>query len=573
MSVTIEIDGTEVHYSNDSISINNALDMQPTIEFTVDDESGTSQFSQGQRYEILQDGERAVAGVINTSNERYCGPKSSSLLHFISAFDNTYYASKRIYAATYQNTIAGDIANAIFTACLEPEGCTIGQIEAGYLIAEAIFPYKYANECLDMLASKIDFCWWIDDDKKFYFMAKTSNQAPWDLTAADIDGMPEVERGHIQYRNRQYVLDGKDITSVQTEIRVGDGQNQTFVLDYPIAKVPTISVSISGGEWVLQTVGIKDLDTGKQWYWSKNSNLITQDASQPVLFAADKVKTDYQGFYDLVVVVSDTNAISSMQAKDGGTGIVEAVARRPEIGSLAAGIEFANEELRKNAIENGFTMNFSTRRSGLMPGMEIRNLTRYGTYDVKMLITEINITVHGYGLLYSVTAVYGFAYEPWTSFYKKMFHANEPIVIKENVSEKEYLRLITLFSKTWAQEENPNIFKELAFSEELSLSENLGLMFDYSDRVKYVVALDSLGNEIGRKAVTYQSNPAGNRIESRFFISQTEFVGNIASLAWYGGIEASNVAGTGIKIDEQAYVHVKTELETLQIQRTDTKGW
>jgi hypothetical protein len=99
------------------------------------------------------------------------------------------------------------------------------------------------------------------------------------------------------------------------------------------------------------------------------------------------------------------------------------------------------------------------------------------------------------------------------------------------------------------------------------------LMFDYSDRVKYVVALDSLGNEIGRKAVTYQSNPAGNRIESRFFISQTEFVGNIASLAWYGGIEASNVAGTGIKIDEQAYVHVKTELETLQIQRTDTKGW
>jgi hypothetical protein len=573
MSVTIEIDGSEVHYVNDSISINAALGMQPTIGFIVDDDDGSEHYNKGQRYEILQDGVPVVAGVIDQSEEQFCGPTSSALLHSVTALDNTYYASKRIFAASYQNTIAGAIALAIFTQCLEPEGCTIGKIEDGGAIAEAIFNYQYAADCLNTLAAKTDFCWWIDKTKKFYFIGKTSNQAPWDLTAEDIDGIPEIERGHIKYRNKQYILDGKDITSVQTEIRAGDGQTQTFVLNYPMALVPVISISLNGAPFIEQSVGIKDVDVGKQWYWNKNSNIIAQDVGQQVLNSIDKVKCEYQGYYDIVVVIADSEAISNMQARDGGTGIVEAVAHKPEAGSLAAGVEFANEELRKNAIDDGFTMRFDTRRSGLMPGQQILNKTRHGTYNVNVLITEINTTVHRHGLLHSVTAVYGFAYEPWVNFFVKMFHANEPVVIKDNISEQEFLRLVTSYSKTWIETDTPNIFFELNLSEVLYLSETLYFMFAYTERVKYVAALDVDGNEIGRKVATYQSGQTGNRIDSRFFITQTEFVGNIVSLAWYGGNSATDVAESGIKIDEQAYVHTKTSLETLQIQRIDIKGW
>src|SRR5690606_91935 len=112
----------------------------------------------------------------------------------------------------------------------------------------------------------------------------------------------------------------KDLTDVLTEYKTGDGQNKTFTVGFPIAKVPTITLND-----VPQTVGIKGLESGKDWYWNKGDPVITQDNDATPLEPTDTLKIEYQGEYDIIIFVNDLADIAQRADIEETSGIVEHV--------------------------------------------------------------------------------------------------------------------------------------------------------------------------------------------------------------------------------------------------------
>ena len=59
----------------------------------------------------------------------------------------------------------------------------------------------------------------------------------------------------------------------------------------------------------------------------------------------------------------------------------------------------------------------------------------------------------------------------------------------------------------------------------------------------------------------------GMEIMSTVFVNSYEGNGNIKKVRWYGGYF------NNIIVDEQNFVKEKTELEAIQIDKIDIKGW
>lgn len=557
-------------YITGSIRIEQELNVRSICNFTLWHIDSSIRYRKGLSCEIYTDNDELIyAGFVETVKFKR---EEDAFYHEITCIDNRYLADKRIVAYAKANTRAGIIVEELFDMYLIDESVTIGEIQPGPEITETVFNYVPLARALDRLAESIGFVWYIDNQRKLYFVSRATYAAPWALTYVDVNGQPEIEHGNLKYRNTQYILDAKNITSVQQVIRQGDGLTKTFLVDYPLAKKPKIEVSIAGNPYVeITEIGIKGVDTGKKWYWNKNEYIITQDESEPELSNNDYVRITYQGFEEIIVKLVDRVAIDEMRDTEIiGSGIVEEIARRPDIGTIQAAYEAAAEELDKN-VQVGDRIKFRTIRPGLKPGQLLKiELPRYDLDD-EFLVESVTIEEEVKGLIwYEVIASRGIMYEHWAKMFAKMFYHNEPLVIRENISEKEFLRVLVEFYRAWQESDIPNIFTELYPAEDLYPADNVFPMFDPDDRIKYVEAFDAEENSLGRKYFTSQTSKDGD-IKTRFFVQQNEFNGDIAELRFYGGLGASIGPLSGIEIDRQAYVHAKTTLEALQIQRRDVK--
>ena len=91
-----------------------------------------------------------------------------------------------------------------------------------------------------------------------------------------------------------------------------------------------------------------------------------------------------------------------------------------------------------------------------------------------------------------------------------------------------------------------------------------------SDNTSPVVTDTTLGTETFRKARTSQSKPGTGQQTYVQYIDPTEAIGVIEEFGWFAGAAAGAVADSGIMVSRVLYSRVKTALESLQIERTDT---
>jgi len=91
-----------------------------------------------------------------------------------------------------------------------------------------------------------------------------------------------------------------------------------------------------------------------------------------------------------------------------------------------------------------------------------------------------------------------------------------------------------------------------------------------SDNTAPVVADTTLGTETFRKARTSQSKPGTGQQTYVQYIDPTEAIGVIEEFGWFAGAAAGAGADSGIMVSRVLYSRVKTALESLQIERTDT---
>lgn len=104
----------------------------------------------------------------------------------------------------------------------------------------------------------------------------------------------------------------------------------------------------------------------------------------------------------------------------------------------------------------------------------------------------------------------------------------------------------------------------------------------YDSEIKYIAVGNSsasvstsdttLGNETFRKPVFSKSATTTGSVQTIAILDDSEAVGQIYEIGIFAGSTASTTKDSGIMLSRILYSRNKTNLESLQIQRTDTIG-
>ena len=446
------IGGTRYDFRNGTLRIEDNVSDRSTAEFSIIDIGGLWTFERGEPVQILDRfANVAFAGVID-SVLRY-RIHEGTFEHYIVCADNHYFADKRIAAQTYLSMTAGDIVRDLILDYLAAEGITVGVIEEGPTVIETVFNYIPVSEALDQLATIAGFWWAIDVDKKLYFVNPDYHSLSFGMTGYEMQrGTVSVINKNPKYRNRQYVKGGKAITDLQTEIQFGDGSKQAFAVRYPIAQAPTVEVSYNGGAWTAQTRGIKGLDTGFDWYWSKGDLVLAQEISDTPLAAVDRVRVQYYGQWPIVTISERTDEVTRMQTLQGGSGRVEDVVQDAQIDTREAAFQLANSNLQKYS-QNSVRVQFDTLQYGLEVGRLVNIvLPDYGIDD-NFLIEKLEIWQDAHLVWYRAHCLEGPSEGTWQRFFAEIARRGRPQIDQENIGEDEVLITLVSFSEAigWAE--------------------------------------------------------------------------------------------------------------------------
>lgn len=503
------------------------------------------------------------SGTVDSVEKYFLNPARTWVGYNVSCADNHAIFDRRLVAESAVNVSVGTfITDTLFGEYIEPEGITLGVVDGfDVTIYEAVFSYETLTSVLDKLAAMTGYIWYVNPDRSFHFTKRDSEDAPWSLTESSAIAELRVVDHREQYRNKQYVKDGTAATDTQTETFVADGQQTTFVVAYPILNAPTITVNGTP-----KTVGIRGIDDGKDFYWNKAKTEVNA-ATAPT--AAQVVSVSYVGKFDVIIEYSNITQIEARKAIEGGTGIYEAVESKTGLSTLDALTDLAAEKIRQFGAF-GKKVSFVTMVTGLQPGQLIPiNLPNLDVDATDMLITDITLAEMEKPSEYAFTvaAVTGEAVGGWTKFFRDWLNPKEPIVME---NQNQILAINKVSDKTWLEAEFPNIFYTLCPSDSLMPAADLYPMFHPDQECRFVeYSLD--GVPAGRVACATIER-VGDVITTTFVL-QSDVVGNITNIAFYGDVLSTLEIGSGTLIESEVYVQAKTRFDIIQILRTDTKGW
>ena len=411
MSFSVKINGADVEVEHGSLSIETRIEERSIAAFDVIDVAGTLYIVRGMPVEIYDGATCIFGGFIDIPERKRLSP-GGGLLHSLSCMDNHYLTDKRLVVKAYENKTLAYIVNDIWTDYLGAEGITIGEVQTGPTIKSAIFNYVKASEAFDALKELSGFIWFIDEYKKLYFVDRASIPAPWHLDAThkpNRDVIPRLEEGNPLYRNVQYKRGGLGVTDLRTETFTGDGQAFSFTMGYPLAKVPVITENGAS-----KTVGIKGLETGKDYYWSKGDSVVIADTAPAVNVT---VAVKYYGQYPLMARTEDYSAILERQAIEGGSGIIEDIVVETQHESSDALLESAGAMLRMYC-QDAQRFQYETSEAGLAPS-QLQSITYspFGFDAHEMLIESVTMRADGDDIRYLISCIMG----PSTGSWAKLF--------------------------------------------------------------------------------------------------------------------------------------------------------
>ncbi len=425
-----------------SLHIDNVLNQQrDTVNLTVGSADASFRPQTGQEIIITDETPaRIFAGTIDTVRQRPWG--AAGLLYELQCVDYTQLLDRHLVARVYTNQTAGAMIRDIIAQDCAGEGLTTVGVQDGPLVDKATFNYVPASQAIQEIVSLVGYAWYVDYGKDVHVFARDANLAPISLSDVSANYLNmRVEQTREQYRNRQYIRAGQDITSPRTEQFPGDGKTKTFVLGFPCAKMPTVTVNA-----VAKTVGIRGLETGKDFYWSKSEKEITQDDAAVALVSTDTLAVTYQGLFPIILSSQSDVEISGRAAAEGGSGIYEAIEDDASIDSQTLATQKADGLLRRfGRIPR--IVEFETHATGLMAGQLINiTNTRHGLTG-QYLISRVSTRwagkdATGDRYLRSVQALDGEALGGWVDFFRQLAQAGRKFVIREN----EVLILLRRFS-------------------------------------------------------------------------------------------------------------------------------
>ncbi len=619
---------TERDLLMDTVSISDTINERSTASLALLDRTGTLSFHRGEGVKLTLNNNTAFIGFIDKSNERRLG-KSGHRTHDLELVDLHYLTDKRIVANAYQNETAGAIVRSFITEELAGEGVTAGIIEDGPTIRAQTFNYIPVADAIQRLATRSGF-WWrvtpagaldfaspitllavfagsttlLSGDESLLAGASaddTSTAPAVDLADVALADTINLTRRNTGYRNRQWIKGGRAETVAQVEIQTGDGEKRAFAVGFPLAKEPTIEVDRGGG-FLPEVVGVAGLQEGTEflWRWSFGSPVVSQYVAQPVLGATDRVRITYTGLFDVIAKVDDTPEQDNRSLVEGGTGIVESVlidrtsTSQDDAFQLggelvdywkrqATAVRFAAryapdvvdaallvDSTTTTADSSVVTADATGASADFTPGRTL-NVTS-GEHDlagVAMLVQSVELFSRSGDPTAIVTLVGGPISGSWAQWFGSISRRLDAMD-ESRGGEAEVITTLESFSKLWTEAERPNIFYEAYPAADLYPGATLVPAFEHDQRVLFLSWYFG-GVELGRKAFTTQSGAETSEIATTVVLVTAEAVGNITELGWWGGQTATAALGSGVEVDRQAFVTTKTNIEQLQVVKTDTR--
>ncbi len=305
-------------------------------------------------------------------------------------------------------------------------------IQAGATIPQTDFFHKYMDKNIDTLAKASNYWYYFDKNRVAYFLPQNGIPAPWVASdgGSPVTGVAQgdfldtpltVEDASDLYRNRQ-IIDNVLASVTINETRIGDGASTSWTFGNEWAGAPVITVNS-----VSATVGVKNVDTGKQFYYAVGDKTITEDSSGPTYDASFSINFTGPGQYLTYSQADNTTEQAARAALEGvGTGIVTNVEDGTGL-TKAQGDALAQDRLNQYSVR-GRLLRATTRRAGLAPGQLLNVfLPAHNIWDGLFLIRQIStrFTTEGpTGSMvqqgwYTVEAVSGADVGDWTKMYQR----------------------------------------------------------------------------------------------------------------------------------------------------------
>ena len=432
MAVTITVTGVDRTAAWDrtgELSYEDLLNGRNTLRVRLFDRVGGFRPEDGQEVIVLEDGTRRFGGML-VEPEEYEEPGTGVLRFDASAVDFSAIADRHLVARVYEHQTLKAIVLDIVAHDVAGEGLDTRGVETGPTIDKAVFNWVPASQAFNELSELAGMAWWVDASKVLHFRERTSIAAPAPLDGSTaLLGTVRVRPNREQYRNRQIVRAGTDLTDARTEPFSGDEERRTFTTSFKVGTVPTVEVNS-----VSKTVGIRGVDTGRDWYWSKGTTEISQDESGAVLTGTDLLEVTYQGMFPIIVDATADSEVVARQAIEGGTGMYTRVENRPNIDSFAMATEAVEAMLARYG-SIGRVVTCQTRSAGFAAGQLVEvTFPSHGISAEEFLIDSVSAVVNEDAdeLWYTVNAIAGDPYGGWQAYFRRLAQAGRQFVLHDD---------------------------------------------------------------------------------------------------------------------------------------------
>jgi hypothetical protein len=302
------------------------------------------------------------------------------------------------------------IVNDLITNYLAGEGITAGTISSGCALGNVMFNYIQPSKCLDVLAEQSGYIWQVNPDKTLDFKPHDYEVLSFGIgtTQMKAESITYTETNP-KYRNVQFVIGGYAYTDLLTDVQYGDSTKLSYLTQYPVMKVPDVQVILAASTGHVEDVGILGIDTSQRWFWNKYTNVISQNASNTPLSAAERVKVEYTGGYK--------SPVSLYNYPEGGTGIVEDVLSRGQESVYDENVTLGSALLTKYSTMTN-TLSFKTRESNISPGKILKvTFPEFNLSSEEMLVDRVGIRDQEGLIWYTVSALTGPEHGGWSKFF------------------------------------------------------------------------------------------------------------------------------------------------------------
>jgi hypothetical protein len=332
-------------------------------------------------------------------------------------------SAHQVYASQTLKAIVEDLVATYLAA----DGVTATGLPTGPTLDRVVFSYvSRVSDAFNELSRLTGYWWRMDNDRNVEFYQPSSAAASGlSITSSSANhiGSVRVRRDRSQYRNKQYLSNVVVTVSPDSEEFPGDRTNQAFALRYEVYSVPTITVNGTPA-----TVGIRDIDSGKDFYWSKGSaDIVPADGASRI--SADTVAVTYTGQYEMIRAVTDSAEVTDRANIEGGSGVYEWITGDGVAMNTADAADAFAQALIDRHAPIPSIVTIETDTTGVRPGsyipITLADLGLDGDFFVRRVSAAILSGSGGSRLRYTIEASSNEPEEAWSAAFAKKAPAKD----------------------------------------------------------------------------------------------------------------------------------------------------